>query len=109
MKEQALENTRTGFFKNHADTIAIIGVNLALAAIMMSMWISNTHRIDSCNERIDSSLSRIDGMYELLMNNAGLSLPRNKIQFDHSKGFQPYHDVVPQATDWMIQDTRQGE
>jgi hypothetical protein len=50
------ENT-IGFFKNHADTLAIIGVNLAIATLILSMWISNTHRIDAANARTDSLIS----------------------------------------------------
>lgn len=42
-----------GFFKNHADTIAIVAVNLTIAAIITSMWVSNTHRIDAANARTD--------------------------------------------------------
>ena len=43
-----------GFFKNHADTLAIIGVNLAIAAILVSLWVSNSHRIDAANARSDA-------------------------------------------------------
>ncbi len=50
-------NTDTGFFKNHADTLAIIGVNLAIGAILISMWISHASRIDSINSRMDCSVS----------------------------------------------------
>jgi hypothetical protein len=42
------------FFKNHADTIAIIGVNMAIAAIILSLWISNSSRIDAINTRMDT-------------------------------------------------------
>jgi hypothetical protein len=41
------------FFKNHADTLTIIGVNLAIAAILVSLWISNSHRVDAANARSD--------------------------------------------------------
>ena len=44
---------KVGFFKNHGDTIAIIGVNVAMMAILVSMCISNSHRIDSANARSD--------------------------------------------------------
>lgn len=47
-------NDKMGFFKNHADTLAIIGINLAVAAILISMWISNSHRIDAANARSDA-------------------------------------------------------
>jgi hypothetical protein len=49
-----MENIPT-FLQNHGDTIAIIGVNIAIAAIMISMWLSHSHRIDSSHDRIDSS------------------------------------------------------
>lgn len=42
-----------GFLKNHADTLAIIGVNIAIFAMLVTMWISNAHRIDSANARTD--------------------------------------------------------
>lgn len=58
---------KSSFLKNHADTLAIIGVNIALAAVMISMWISNCHRIDAANSRIDATMTRIDGMYNILM------------------------------------------
>lgn len=41
------------FFKNHADTIAIMGVNLAIAGIYLTLLISNMNRIDSANARSD--------------------------------------------------------
>ena len=47
--------SKQSFLKNHADTLAIIGVNLAIAAILTTMWISNSHRIDACNARLDST------------------------------------------------------
>ena len=42
------------FLKNHADAIAIVGVNIAIAAIMISLWISTTSRVDATNARIDA-------------------------------------------------------
>lgn len=42
-----------GFFQNHIDTLAIIGVNVAIAAILTTMIISNTHRVDAANARSD--------------------------------------------------------
>lgn len=77
MKSEVLISEKTGFAQKHGDTIAIIastlGANIAIAAIMISMWASNTHRIDATN-------SRMDGIYQVLMNNAGLSLPNNTKQ-----------------------------
>lgn len=60
-------DNKASFLKNHADTLAIIGVNLCIAAILVSMWISNSHRIDAVNARMDATMSRIDGMYHILM------------------------------------------
>lgn len=72
---------KQSFLKTHGDAITIIGVNIALAAIMMSMWISNTHRIDAgwqtTNARIDATMSRIDGMYEVLINHVKPKPTRN--------------------------------
>jgi len=42
------------FFKNHADTLSIIAVNIAIAAILISMSISNSSRIDAANTRMDT-------------------------------------------------------
>lgn len=53
--------SKPSFLKNHADTIAIIGVNIAIAAILMSICISNSHRIDAVN-------TRSDALYTVVMN-----------------------------------------
>ncbi len=45
---------RDGFFRNHADTLSIIGVNLAIAAILMTICLSNIASISSVNARMDS-------------------------------------------------------
>ncbi len=45
---------KENFFKNHADTLAIIGVNIAIAAILITLWISNSSRIDAANSRMDT-------------------------------------------------------
>lgn len=47
-------NDKPSFLKSHADTLAIIGVNLAAMAILVTMCISNTHRIDATNSRLDT-------------------------------------------------------
>ena len=36
------------------DTIAIIGINIAVAAILITIVISGTNRIDASNARIDT-------------------------------------------------------
>lgn len=38
---------KTGFFKTHADALAVVGINLAMMAIMITMWISTNNRIDA--------------------------------------------------------------
>ncbi len=45
---------RPNFLKDHADTLAIISVNIAIAAILITMFISNSHRIDAVNSRSDA-------------------------------------------------------
>jgi hypothetical protein len=42
------------FFRDHADTMAIIGVNLAGFAILISLWLSNMSTINAANSRIDT-------------------------------------------------------
>jgi len=44
---------KQSFLKNHADTLAIMGLNLAIAAILIGMWTANTARIDAANARTD--------------------------------------------------------
>jgi hypothetical protein len=43
-----------GFFRNHIDTIAIIGVNVAMGAIALSICLSNMSSIQATNARIDT-------------------------------------------------------
>lgn len=40
--------------KNHWDTIAIIGVNLAVAGLLMALCISNNSQIHATNARMDT-------------------------------------------------------
>jgi len=40
--------------KNHWDTIAIIGVNLAVASIIMALCLSHNSQIASMNARMDT-------------------------------------------------------
>lgn len=42
-----MQNEKPSFLRNHVDTLAIIGVNLAAIAILISMWMSATSRIDA--------------------------------------------------------------
>lgn len=45
---------KQSFLKNHADTVAIIGVNIGIAAILISMCLSNTSNMITTNARIDT-------------------------------------------------------
>lgn len=49
--------------KNHWDTIAIIGVNLALGGILMALCISHNGAIYASNARMDQANARMDTMY----------------------------------------------
>lgn len=60
MKQQEHEESRPSFFKNHSDTLTIIGVNLAIAAVLVTMFISSLHRVDAANARIDAANIRSD-------------------------------------------------
>ena len=44
---------QSGFFKNHADTLAIIAVNLTIFAVLISMCLGNSVRTDAANARSD--------------------------------------------------------
>lgn len=69
-----MEHNKPSFLKDHADTVAIIGVNVAIAAVLISLWISNSHRIDAANARSDTLFTQLmevrketnDKFYELL-------------------------------------------
>lgn len=118
---------KASFFKEHGDTIAIIAstlaINLAVSAIMISMWITITQHMDTTNTRIDGLcnhpmiLTKIANQsdYEIYTDGRQPFLvARKKYTFitetDHSKGFQPYEDRVPiPVQDWMIKDTKQGD
>lgn len=45
---------KNAFFKNYPDTLAIIGVNLGIGAILVSLWLANCSRIDATNARSDT-------------------------------------------------------
>ena len=49
--------------KNHWDTIAIIGVNLAVAGILMALCLSHNSQIAATNSRIDQTYVMI---YDIL-------------------------------------------
>jgi len=51
---------KPSFLKNHADTLAIIGVNLGIAAILVAILLSNISSIQSVNARMDASNARMD-------------------------------------------------
>ncbi len=58
---------KQSFLKNHADTLAIIAVNVAIAALILNMTIANTYRVDSANVRIDAANSRSDALHQELV------------------------------------------
>jgi len=49
----------SGFFKSHADTIAIIGVNLAMIAVLLSICLSNISSVAAANARMDNLMAVI--------------------------------------------------
>lgn len=55
---------KESFLKNHLDALAVIisivSVNLAIGAIMISLWISNSSRIDSAHCRCDSLYETVE-------------------------------------------------
>lgn len=53
-------HNESSFFKRHMDALMVVGVNLAIAAILVSMIISESHRIDQVNSRLDATCARID-------------------------------------------------
>lgn len=54
-----MNEQKPSFLRNHVDTLAIIGVNLAIAAILVTLWISNSHRVDAANARSDTLYSQL--------------------------------------------------
>jgi hypothetical protein len=42
------------FFRDHADTLAIIGVNLAIAGFILSIAFMNMSNISATNARLDT-------------------------------------------------------
>jgi len=51
-----MNKEKQSFLKNHADTIAIIGVNLAIAALLLSIILTNMSNINAVNARIDNTI-----------------------------------------------------
>ena len=51
---------KVNFWKQHADTITIIGVNIGIAAFMLSICLSNMSSILLANSRLDAANSRLD-------------------------------------------------
>lgn len=52
-----MSQEKPSFLKNHADTLAIIAVNITTCAILISMCVSNSSRIDAANARIDNAIT----------------------------------------------------
>ena len=57
---------KQGFFKIHSDAIAVIGVNIAIAAILVSISLFQGSRLDNLASRMDSTNSRIDSTMNLI-------------------------------------------
>jgi hypothetical protein len=45
---------KPSFLRNHADTIAIMGLNLAIAGLLIALYISNASHISALNTRMDT-------------------------------------------------------
>ncbi len=60
-----MDGKEHNFLKNHADTLTIIGVNIAGLALLVSMWLSHAHRMDTVNARMDTVQSL---MYQEIKN-----------------------------------------
>lgn len=58
-----MENNIKGFFKNHVDTVAIIGVNLVIASILVMLFIANVSSISCTNARMDAANARMDTLH----------------------------------------------
>ena len=59
-------DNKQSFLKNHADTIVIIGVNIAIAAILVTMFVSNASRIDATNARMDCTIAASNARMDTL-------------------------------------------
>jgi len=55
--------SKPSFLRDHADTIAIMGVNLAIAGILIALYLSNASQITALNSRMDAANTRMDTMY----------------------------------------------
>lgn len=51
------------FLRNHADTMAIIGVNIAIGAILLSICLTNISSINAANARMDTANARMDTLH----------------------------------------------
>lgn len=67
MSKNRQNYNRPSFLRNHADTVAIIGVNLAIAAMLLSLIISNMHRVDAVNSRSDYLHQRLEDSRQALI------------------------------------------
>tara|TARA_R110000868_G_scaffold136899_4_gene350177 strand:+ start:967 stop:1179 length:213 start_codon:yes stop_codon:yes gene_type:complete len=60
-----MKNKPTSFLKNHADTLAIIGVNLAIGAIALNLCFSNMSSMAAVNARVDAANTRMDTLHTM--------------------------------------------
>jgi len=47
-------------------TFTVIGVNIAMFGLLISMYVSNTHRIDQSNSRLDQMNQRLDAVQMMI-------------------------------------------
>jgi hypothetical protein len=59
-------DTKISFLKDHADTVAIIGVNIAIAAILLSICLTNMSNISELNSRMDANISSANSRMDQL-------------------------------------------
>ena len=95
-----MKEEKQTFLRDHADTIAIIAINvglfLSMAAFMIALWISNSNRLDNAHNRIDSTNTRIDSLHYI----------RNQESNKYSMSWRPYEDYIPKHDSRATKDTQ---
>jgi len=59
-------DNKPSFLSNHADTLAIIGVNIGIAAMLLTLILLNSSRIDATHCRLDAMNARSDALYTIV-------------------------------------------
>jgi hypothetical protein len=57
---------KQSFLRNHIDTITIIGVNIAIAAVALNICFTNISSINATNARMDAANARLDTMQHMI-------------------------------------------